>query len=291
MMNKNPVNSGRIDRTVASVLNTKKYAGVHRAVVERLCREFEPSYGSYKELEKAVKKALHIIYGSYLKKDCYKQAESLIAGYSGDNIFTDRDCAARLMELHASTAERLEYAADIYEMLGGYIDPGDTVIDVGCGFNPFALPYFPKIPASYIAYDICVHSVGVLNKYFAPLGSAFTARLLDAAEQAPDIFTDVGRGIPDAPPDAGAGADVVLFMLKLFPLLEQQRKGRAFELLEKTNYKTAVVSFPIKSVSGREKGMEVFYTHMFFSGLHDDMLVMDKTVFGNEMFFIIKHRD
>ena len=258
-----------IESMVAEILESKKYAGLDRALVERVCAKYVPRYIKRGDAVKAIKKELHIIYGSFLTKDCHARAESLIRNYSGEDIHADKDFAVRLMELHVSTSERISCVSEINAMICDYIRPDDVFIDIGCGFNPFTLPFYPTKPGAYIAYDICARTTDLINYYFKPLGPAFRAAPLDAVSQGPSIKAGVA------------------LIYKLFPLLEQQCKGRAFELLRAMDYRVAIVSFPTKSVSGREKGMEAFYADMFESGLPDNLTISDKAVYGEELFYII----
>jgi 16S rRNA (guanine(1405)-N(7))-methyltransferase len=59
-------------------------------------------------------------------------------------------------------------------------------------------------------------------------------------------------------------------------------------MLNCISFRHAVISFPTKSASGRERGMEAFYTEMFTNRLPGGMLVVDRVVFDNEMFFIVE---
>ena len=306
-----------IEKTVQEILSAKKYSGLDRSVVERICSQIAPRYTKHKDAIKAIKTELHIIYGAFLSRDCHARAGSLIDGYIGEDIYSDRDFAARLMELHISTAERAADAEGIYSLVSDWIRPDDTLTDIGCGFNPFALPFLKNMPKSYIAYDICTRTINLLNRYFAPLCPRYRAELSDAITQIPpDLLkrtqcepayealaslvgessgSPVGEAVAPLVGES-AGSPVgetaeparVIFMFKIFPLLEQQKKGRAFELLRTMEYQTAIISFPTKSSSGRERGMEAFYTDMFHRGLPDGLTILDKAVFNNEMFFIVR---
>ena len=261
-----------VDKAVADILGSKKYSGLDKTAVERICAELAPRYQKYGDAVKAIKRELHIIYGSFLTGDCHAKAESLIRGYGGNDIHADIDFAVRLMELHVSTSERAGFAAEAGAIAGSRVRHDDLLIDIGCGFNPFSLPFFPVKPKAYMAFDICSRTTDLINNYFKPLGPTYRARPLD-------VIT--------CTPPAKAG---VVLMYKLFPLLEQQRKGRAFELLGAMDFRFAIVSFPTKSASGREKGMEAHYTDMFMRGLPGKLSVERKAVFVNELFFIVKRR-
>jgi len=249
---------------------TGKYSSVDPAAVERIYADMSSRYSNRGDIIKAVKKELHLIYGSFLTKDCHARAETLIRGYRGEDIYADKNFARRLMALHVSTAERAGRVEEIYEMIAGHIGPDDTVIDAGCGFNPFSLPFFRARPKAYAAYDFCGHTVALVNSYFERFDPAYRAQTLDLSARDPE--TDRG----------------VLLMFKLFPLLERRKKGRAFEILASSGCRAAIVSFPTKSASGRERGMEAYYAELFAKGLPPGLTVAERHVFGNEMFFVVK---
>jgi len=80
-------------------------------------------------------------------------------------------------------------------------------------------------------------------------------------------------------------------MFKLFPLLERRKKGRAPDLIGDLGCKTSIVSFPTKSASGKEKGMEAFYSRLFENGLPTDHAIIEKMSFHNEMFYVLRKRN
>ena len=251
------------------ILTSKKYSGIDRVILERICTETIPKYTSHKDIVKAVKKELHIIHNSFLFENCYTKADVLIDAYSGEGLTTDKAFAKKLMSLHASTRERLKQADEIYAYLSAFINAEDVIIDTGCGFNPFALPFYTVLPKSYIALDISLSSICILTKYFRRANLPFRAEIYDAVVQAPCVKGDI------------------ILLLKLLPLLERQKKGLGFTLLEALDYRTVIVSFPTKSVSGKEKGMETFYACRFEAELPKRLTVLDKKVFANEMFYVL----
>ncbi|MCL2478659.1 MAG: hypothetical protein FWF22_04100 [Treponema sp.] len=251
------------------ILGSKKYSGMDRAVAERICAEKISGYKKPDEIIKSVKNELHIINESFLPSGCHKKAQALLDNYRGD-LAADREFAVRLMELHASTKERLGEVSEIYASLGRYIEAKDVVYDLGCGFGPFALPFYPEKPNKYFAFDINTNTVEILESYFSKVSLDYHAQVLDAAVQNPD-----------------AGGSVLL-MLKLFPLLEHQKKGRSFEIIKSAGCSKIVVSFPTKSASGREKGMEAFYSAQFEENLPQGLVIAEKKIFKNEMFYFIK---
>jgi len=251
------------------ILRSKKYADIDRAAVERISAETIPKYGKQKDIVKAVKKELHIIHESFFPDECHLKAGTLLNSYTGSGVGADKDLAARLMALHASTKERLRQAVEIYGFISGYFGKDDDIVDLGCGFCPFALPFYNELPKSYLAYDISSATIKLLDRYFKLAGLPYSAEICDAAAKTP-----------------GARGSVLL-MLKLYPVLERQKQSRAFEVMQALGCATSIISFPLKSASGREKGMEAFYATRFEKGLPAGFTVVKKEKFANEMFYVV----
>ena len=111
--------------------------------------------------------------------------------YTVEDIKTDQAFAQRLMTLHASTKERLEQVVEIYSCLSAYINKEDVVIDIGCGFNPTALPFFTVRPKDYLAFDLSMATINMLKKYFACAGLPYSSEILDASGRTTVLQGDV----------------------------------------------------------------------------------------------------
>lgn len=263
-----------IDEMVAEVLSGKKYARLDPSVVRRICMETEPKYPKEKEALKAVKNELHIIHESFLQNDCYKKAYSRLAqlplNFDGAQLI---EAVTQIMQLHASTKERLSDIEEICSFLSNYITKESSVMDVGCGFNPFMLPLLHEYPKKYYAYDISSEGIEILNSFFTRIKkAAYIAGLLDAAVATP-----------------GEKVNIVL-LLKLLPLLQQQKKGRGYDILEELCFDQAIVSFPIKSLGGKQKGMELFYSKSFEDNMPSSLSIIAKRTFSNEMFYVVTNK-
>ena len=252
------------------IIQSKKYSDVDRSLVLRLCSQTLPKYQKWRDAQKAVKKELHIINASYVADCGYNKAGELLDGYEMDAPFS-KATAMRLLLLHASTRERASQADEIYAYISGFFSMDDTIIDIGCGFNPFALPLYAAPPKRYIALDISATTVGLLNRFFAMAGlsNRYKASVLDAVASSPDARGDT------------------LFLFKVFPLFERQKKGRTFALMHECSCPVSIVSFPTKSASGKQKGMEAFYSGLFESGLPTEFHIIDKASFENEIFYVV----
>ena len=260
-----------LEELIGKVVQSGKYADLHADLIRRVCEETIKKYGAKSNAVKEAKKELHIIYDSFLTADCHRQAKKLLSAYDGTDILSDKDFSAKVMNLHVSTKERLDHAPEIYAYIGRFIHADSSVCDIGCGFNPFALPFLPELPARYAAYEIGKETVDVLNLYFSKTGKdGYEAALSDAVCETPSDKFDV------------------LTAFKLLPVLQQQKKGRAMEFLQSAPFSTAIVSFPTRSLSGKSKGMEDFYSSFLETALPRNMTVCDKTVLYNELFYVLK---
>lgn len=248
------------------IKSSAKYAHISDETLMRICLEYLPRYKSRKEAIKAVKKQLHIIHGAFFPEKCHAKALEWI----GDSRYTDRDLSLKLMELHPSTKERLPSLQAFYDLLAPYVRDAKTVLDIGCGFHPCAFP-FMGLPQNvlYRAGDIDHGTVEVVQAFFQRIHVFSDVHILDAADKAP-----------------GDGADVA-FLFKLIPVLEQQRKGLAYRLIQSIRAKTIIVTFPIKSLSGREKDMEQFYSGQFEQNLPVEFTILRKETVGTELVYIV----
>jgi 16S rRNA (guanine(1405)-N(7))-methyltransferase len=221
-------------------------------------------YNKTKDIIKAVKTELHIINESFLQKDCFINTKKILMENPSNVIY-------KVLELHSSTKERLKDIKEIYAFLSLFITEETSVMDIGCGFNPFAVSLLHKSPKEYYGYDINIELIELINRYFEMNNlPSYKAEVLDIITETPRQKTDI----------------VLLF--KLFPLLQQQKKNRTWTLLDELEFKTAIISFPLKSLSGKNKGMESFYSSMFEDNLPNKYAIIDKKAFSNEIFYVIR---
>ena len=254
---------------VEYIKSAAKHAHISDETLMRICLEYLPRYKNRKEAVKAVKKQLHIIHGAFFPDKCHMKALEWI----GDGRYADRDLSQKLMELHPSTKERLPSLQAFYGLLSPYIKDAKTVLDIGCGFHPCAFPFMGLSPnVLYRAGDIDHDTVDVVRACFQRVYVACDIRILDAADKVPE-------GEADA-----------VFLFKLIPVLEQQRKGLGYRLLLSIRAKTIIVTFPIRSLSGREKDMERFYSGQFEQNLPMGFFILKKAVVGTELVYVVSSK-
>ncbi len=250
----------------SQVMDSGKYAFIARDTVLRLCEEYLPRYKSKKDVIKAVKKQLHIIHGAFFPDRCHEQALAIIENVA----LTEQELSLQLMQLHPSTRERLPVLRAFYDFLAPYLRDAKTVLDIGCGFHPCAFP-FMGLPEDvlYIAGDIDHDTVKVAQAFLRRLKAAQDVRILDAVGTLPGVQADAA------------------FLFKLVPVLEQQKKGLAYRLMDALAAKTIIVTFPVKSLSGRDKDMEQFYSSQFEKNVPAGFSILQKAVIGMELVYVV----
>ena len=248
------------------IMASGKYEFIAEDTVIRLCQEYLPRYKSKKDVIKAVKKQLHIIHGAFFPDRCHEQAMGLIE----DSTISNEHVSLQLMQLHPSTRERLPVLQAFYQFLAPYLQYAKTVLDIGCGFHPCAFP-FMGLPddVTYIAGDIDHDTVKVAHAFFQRLHVTHDVSIMDAAGKQPEVQVDTA------------------FLFKLLPVLEQQKKGLSYLTIHQLRAKTIVITFPIKSLSGREKDMEQFYSSQFEKNLPECICILQKSVIGTELVYVI----
>jgi len=224
---------------------TKKYDRVYPPLVERLLAEEEQKKG--RDSVKAVKAKLHQVYGAYTQDNAHKKAAKLLDEM--ENILPDDlllGAASKLLSLHASTKERLPYYTDFYDFILEHTGPLESILDIGCGYNPFSIPLMPTSNLkTYYAYDIDTKTAEFINRFFTILGLPPMAQCADLAVHIPKDTADIA------------------FMCKLLPVLESQAPGSGFKLAQGLNVRNLLITYPLKSLGGREKGMARNYAAAF----------------------------
>jgi 16S rRNA (guanine(1405)-N(7))-methyltransferase len=227
----------------AEIAATRKYADVHAESIARAAQAALRT--SPKRLSDAVhyaKEKLHQWCGAYREGEVAKLERRLEEStFAGGDDPAARAFAEEAMRLHASTAERIPEIDAIGAALRDESAGALEVVDLCAGANAFALPWVKLDPTTrYLGYDIDGRFVSFVAKWLGRtrLGSIDHRDLLAAPIRAP-------------------GA--VAWLLKSAPCLERQESGSVARLLRAVGARRVVVSYPTKSLSGREKGMTENY--------------------------------
>ena len=125
----------------------------------------------YKLVIKAVRAELRTVTGLFqLEKGPAERQKLLAQLLKGAPALPT---VAKLLQTHASTKERLPFYQELYSKLFTHTGLPQTVIDLGCGLNPFSIPYMAAGPLKYYAYDINDEEIQHLNLFFTFLKLVF----------------------------------------------------------------------------------------------------------------------
>jgi 16S rRNA (guanine(1405)-N(7))-methyltransferase len=261
---------------VAEVLRSRRYRTVAEPTVERLAEEaLVSSGGDVKDAVKRTKRRLHEAFGAFLPSPPpYERLEAALdeAVAAGDDTAV-RAALEKAMQFHASTRERLPLLDRFYPEVFALTGPPASVLDVACGLNPLAVPWMGLAPdAVYRASDVDSALVGFVGHCLGALNVEHAVAVEDALAVAPEAHEPV---------------DVAL-LLKTVPCLESQEKGAGYALVDALPARALVVSFPRRSLGGREKGMTQNYAQAFEQHALDLGWSHEAIRFPNELVYVVQ---
>lgn len=227
---------------VERVRRSSRYRDVDPALLGRLAAEELPKARNADDAVKRVKRRLHQAVGAFRGERHGDLLDDVRAAWHGD--LTDaafRAACADVMRSHASTRERLPFLDTLYMRIWETTGMPTTLLDVGCGLGPLALPWMGIGAATYVATDVDRRPLQTVDAFLEMVGQPHSVRAMDVVATIPDDRADVA------------------LLLKLAPTLDRQDPGAAVRLIRGLNVRHAVVSFPARSLGGRGKGMERTY--------------------------------
>lgn len=287
------VDSRQIDEVVTAVLAAPKYRTIDPSLVRMLAVRELAARRSFKEAIKATKNKLHQIAGAYVEQriDVASWIRRLQAHDLSCPVTASDDeliqaalahpHAARLdasfvrasldlMARHASTRERLPIVQRFYAEIFADLPPIRSILDVGCGLNPLAIPWMPlNGDAVYHASDIDRTIVEFITQYLALVGISGSVEMRDQATH------------PGGPP-----VDLAL-VLKVLPVLDQIERGAAGRLLDALDASFILVSYPVHTLGGRRKGMEETYERQLEALVAGRAWEVQRFGFPGELAFLI----
>lgn len=258
---------------------SKKYKYLCADTLQRIASWADERYDA-KDAVKAAKNKLHQVFGAFLGKGDLKKIEKSLAQIppkpGRDGL---RDIALEIMRFHASTRERIPVLERFYQELFARTGKPKKVLDLACGLNPFSIQWLDLEPGGeYYGIDIDTRLIHLVNVFFQHFDKPYKAACADILVSLPPVIQEYR-------------AEMVL-ILKTLPSLEQQEKGAAEKLLQSLkalNARWIVVSFPVKSLSGREKEMADYY-HEFMSGICARLApTYFKLEYPDEIFYIVDY--
>lgn len=245
------------------LLHSRKYQDVCPDTVRRIFSECLLKYKKPKDAEKAAREQLHGITGAFnaLSDSARRDAMQLAPG--------DDDALTALLKRHASTRERLplERMDALYDQIFSITGRPGRILDLACGLNPVYLLH--RFDCDVVGVDVSRGCVELIDASASKGSRGICADLL----------------CEDAVPDERF--DLCL-LFKILPLLERQRSGAATAVLERVNAAHIVVSFPTRTLGGRNVGMEENYSAWMEAHLPENREIAARFVNENELFYILK---
>ena len=261
-----------LQKLIAAVISQEKYRSIFPSLVEKIASTELSKGRSFKESVKATHAKLHQVGSSYQEKGIdypywLQELRALPDPMVKESV--QGFCRA-MMQQHASTRERLPLLDGFYSTVLKKVQPIHSVLDMACGLNPLAIPWMPLASDSrYYASDIYRDLIDFLSIFFQYAGVQGKAELCDLSSTIP-------------------AAEVQLaLLLKTLPCLEQLDKSIGPRLLEGIRAEHILVSFPIRSLSGRNKGMHATYSAHFQEIISGWKGQVEEFHFPNELVYLL----
>jgi len=256
---------------IDQVSQPAKYAQLAGSLVSRVTKEEAKKYKNKQKIIQSARTRLHQLTGAYLTpKTDYAQWLIKFQSLVPNDCEGLKSLSLQMMRLHASTHERLDALPTFYHTVLDSISPVRSILDLACGLNPLSIPWMPLADGfTYHACDVVSPLVHFLGEYFKLFGMNGKASL-----------TDLSSAIPCQPVQ-------VALLMKTLPLMEQIEHGLSKKIVNDLNADHILVTYPLRSLGGRKKGMEETYRSQF-----DDLVAgcdwdIQEFSFPNEIAFLV----
>lgn len=253
------------------LLQSKKYRDVCPDTVRRVWKDCRRRYKRPKDADRAAREALHGITGAFLTdaeaRECAWAMHAWATGARTDAQLTN------VLNKHASTRERLPLSDmdALYARIFGVTGRPGAVLDLACGINPV---YLAARGVRVTGVDISGKAVSLVNAFGETYG-------MPAEAVCADLLCP--GGVPQRRYD-------VALLFKVLPLLERQRAGAALAVMQAVNAAHLAVSFPTRTMGGRDVGMARQYAAWMEAHLPPGRQVAASFQAGSELFYILSER-
>jgi 16S rRNA (guanine(1405)-N(7))-methyltransferase len=267
-------NNDELDALVDKIKASRKYSNTCEDTIRDVAKKALSSHKRRKDALKAAKTMLHRIQTSYLRNIHFEdELENLANLYSNGDMDGVKSVCLKLMQEHASTRERIPILDDFYREIFAVTGVPKRILDVASGIHPLSIPWM-GLPGDivYRAYEIDQELVKRLNRFFEIIGFEPLARLQDV--------------ICTPPVEAGDLA----FAMKIVPCMECREKRASIRLLKELSVQYLVVTFPVKSLSGRSRNMTSFYSNLFDDMVSEHEWKVVKISIQKELVFVVDKR-
>lgn len=273
-----------LERLVTEVLASAGYRTLDPALIARIGRDELATRRSFKEAVKATKSRLHQVHGAFqagkVDYDGWLARLREARGEAGTPLYDLRDGppafaaqSLHVMARHASTAERAPILDRFYSTLLPALPAVRTVLDLGCGLHPLAIPWMGLQPGTrYLGYEIDAAQVAFLNAYLALAGISGCVQVRDVHAEPPAEEADLALA------------------LKLLPTLDRLGHDGGAALLAALRVPYLVASFPDRTLGGHAKGMGRQYEARFTALVAARGWQAQRFSFPGELVFVVRTR-
>lgn len=264
----------KIVKIVGEVMRKPKYAGISTDIIQRIAALELQKRKTTKEAVKGTLTKLHQLGGAYLEqRPDFAQWSQEIAELPEDLRAVEvMDFCLEKMKGHASTSERLPFIDEFYQTCLQSIAPIQSVLDLGCGIHPLALPWMPLAEdPMYLGMDI-----------FKEMTDFDQCFLQQVRLRGRVLHGDFLGNLPKQ-------RYQLALCLKVIPLIDQVSQGITHAWLESIPAEHILVSFPTASLSGKGKGMPAHYSERFAQIISKENWHMETFKFPSELAFLLQH--
>ncbi len=263
----------KIEQIMAEVAKKPKYAGISTDIIQRIATLEMQKRKNLKEAVKGTLAKLHQLGGAYLEqRPDFTQWSREIAELPEDLRATEvNDFCLEKMRGHASTSERLPFIDEFYQTCLQSIAPIQSVLDLGCGIHPLALPWIPLAEdPMYLGMDIFKEMTDFDQRFLQQV--RLRGRVLHA-----DFLGNLPKQRYQ-----------LALCLKVIPLIDQVSQGITRTWLESLPAEHILVSFPTASLGGRGKGMPAHYRERFEQLTTNNQWRVETFEFPSELAFLLR---
>ena len=263
----------KIEEIIAAVSASKKYSNIAPQTIQRICQEELGKYKKPKDVVHAAKRRLHAISESFLPVGNLEKLKDLEAEVREQEGTVSPGRLEQLLQLHVSTKERIGFYQEMYRDIFKVVGDVDSILDIACGLNPisYVLSGCSCPGIRYEATDINLDNVQLLN---------WALKSYDLQQKI--YCSDILCSIPQ-------GEWGVVFLFKIIPLLEQQKKGYFCQVIRQISSPYFAITFPTRSLSGKDVGMQQYYKSMLDCFVEESgMAVLFEKAYANELLFVVK---
>ncbi|MEN8241774.1 MAG: 16S rRNA methyltransferase [Chloroflexota bacterium] len=263
--------SAQLENLVQAVLNSAKYRSVAPDLIARIGERELAKGRKFKEAVKATKNKLHQVGAAYHTEPPRYNEWLTTLELAKESLPELKLACKAVMGAHASTRERLPILEQFYTTIFAQLPEINSVLDVACGLNPLAIPWMPLQPGTrYFACDIYADMIAFVQSFTEMLPVQGIASICDLSAAPPSQPVDLALA------------------LKAVPCLEQIDKQAGERLLDGLQAKYLLVSFPAKSLGGRNKGMLDNYEARFNQLTEGRGWQIQKFTFETELAFLVQ---